>query len=440
MPTAAEIAAARRKLKQEQDDWAAECANREPPDPHKPPREYTRPPPRLKKALEEDHQDLDADGKIEGEEEAALIITIEQLEEVERLLEGMILDMRAVCWSYRSFFLSEIEWVPIVREFQLEVLHEAETYKEGLLPLSKVIICHVKRFFVEYETDFPTWKKRLPLTDKFAKEIGDLLNFLADWYTGMAADLKKRLGKAEEVLGALIVENKNYRKVMMVMKMKWTVIDPILCPLVFVCEVGSNAAPFAIAGGTRTSAYSKEVEFKQPGDAAILASHVLEETLIPVLERFARRARAVASLLLRLNGRLKEMQLTPQELAEVNKKTVDIDPNGLKAKKKGKEEPPPEPETPKLSDEELEFLNNKRKCHYDWMVLMSTRIYHWCDETISLEPLFNYDLEFVPSYKLRDKEYVEDWMENQCSADGTNCASTVRDITKNAEILLALPG
>eukprot|EP00929_Paragymnodinium_shiwhaense_P105021 TRINITY_DN6990_c2_g1_i2.p1 TRINITY_DN6990_c2_g1~~TRINITY_DN6990_c2_g1_i2.p1 ORF type:complete len:108 (+),score=37.44 TRINITY_DN6990_c2_g1_i2:62-385(+) len=100
MPTAAEIAAARRKLKQEQDDWAAECANREPPDPHKPPREYTRPPPRLKKALEEDHQerlridkaaadqaalDLDADGKIEGEEEAALIKLLWTWMQTERL-------------------------------------------------------------------------------------------------------------------------------------------------------------------------------------------------------------------------------------------------------------------------------------------------------------------------------------------------------------------
>merc|ERR1712224_488899 len=120
------------------------------------------------------------------------------------------------------------------------------------------------------------------------------------------------------------------------------------------------------------------------------------------------------------------------------------DAEGQKLLKKGrnnqqKEEEPEEPAIPMLSDEDMQFLEDKRKFHYDWIVDMKPRIYSWCDEIVSLEPLFNYDMEFVPSHKLEDKDYVDDWMEEQTTADGINCASTVRDITKNAEILLALP-
>merc|ERR1740130_2021144 len=181
------------------------------------------------------------------------------------------------------------------------------------------------------------------------------------------------------------------------MKMMYTVSDPLLCPLVFVQGVGEMAAPFAIVGGKQASNYSKKVQPPLPGDVAVCAGQAVLETLMPVVARFRDRVREISGIFTHFTQPLKDLRLTEQEKAsDVQAKAPKTEKEKRAEKLLGKvEEPPPPPE---FTEEEIVFLEEKRFLHYSWM---------------------------------KEKTYVEDWLEAQRATTG-DCellAETTRDIT-----------
>eukprot|EP00927_Polykrikos_kofoidii_P061440 TRINITY_DN56279_c0_g1_i1.p1 TRINITY_DN56279_c0_g1~~TRINITY_DN56279_c0_g1_i1.p1 ORF type:complete len:505 (+),score=105.18 TRINITY_DN56279_c0_g1_i1:130-1515(+) len=456
MRSASLVGEARRAARKAALDAEAENAARLPPNPHKPPCRFTRPTEAVRKAIHEDNlvgeeearilaeqmaADADGDGIITADEEAQMIASTEQLKVIEDTMKLIVIDVRAMAWCFRSFFLADCYWIPAWGEFQKSVLYEAVLFKEGLLLVTTCILCHIKRFFDEYTSmQFQGWRKRIDRVGKFGIELGKLLYLLSGWYLNLAEDLVKKEPLAKTCLESLIFEAKNYKKNMMTMKMRWTVSDATLCPLVFVDGVGSLAAPFAIEGGAKLTAdYSKQVEATQPGQSAQIACQVLPNTLIPVLKRFAGRLKVLSDIFHHFGPRIKGLVLTPAELADEVQAQVPINkPAALRTALDVIQEDEVK-DIPKMSEEEKQFLDDTRLFHYGEVCHKAPRCSLWCDELVALDVHINYDLEFVPAYKMQDKEYVESWLEAQKTVCGKQICDTIRDVTDNAEILSAIP-
>merc|ERR1719343_1150235 len=99
----------------------------------------------------------------------------------------------------------------------------------------------------------------------------------------------------------------------MVLKMRWTVKDTLLCPLVFLTEVGGHAAPFAVFGGTEASEYSKEVEAKFPGEKAVCGIQGLMESLIPVSKRLGEHLQELGVIFMEMDSEFRELRMTAKE-------------------------------------------------------------------------------------------------------------------------------
>jgi len=405
--------------------------------------------------------DADGDGIITPDEEAQTIVSDEKLDLLDARMEHLITDLRALGWAFRGCYPGledeSLQIHPEWKTFQLALLHEAMVFKDGLLLLTVTIFCHIGRFFKEYvEMDFKTWKKKLELMADNAEEVGECIRLLAALFRNFADDLRRRQGAAKDLLTALVTDAKNFRKGMDVLKMRWTVIEPFFCTLMFLPEVGSMAATFAVAGGDRAAAYSKEVQAKTSFQKAAAAGRTLSDSLIPIAARIAQRLQDIRPIFEDMAEPVRKLKMSDAEIeameqigpasakgaggkgAAGSKASLPGAPKSKQPQGDGEVEPTQvDDATEELTPEE--FLEETRRFHYQNIRLKADRIFNWCSDLNALDPLFDYDLSFVPAEWLENKEYVENWIDEAKDEEGEMVADTFRDVTENAEILLALP-
>jgi len=311
-------------------------------------------------------------------------------------LEKLSTYLRGICMALRACYKTSTPWVKLYTQFKQDIHQEAVVFKDGLLPLSVLILCYFRKFLENYiEKDFSLWKSTLVNIRKRALECEQLCECLVGWYTHIAKDMEKWPRLGTELLEALYLDERKFEKESRVMRIRSKVVDELFVPLLFVPNLNTMAAPFVHGGSDKDFIAPPVAETEE--EIAVVGVMAMKDTMISAVQRTIERMTSVTKFFEVTGNILEEMTIT-------------------KPKQDG-------------------TLEDRQRRHYEAIGSQAFRIQTRCDNLAAINSLLKADAQYVPVDK---EKYVETWLNEKTLESEKQIADHLYDATEDIEILECL--